>query len=292
MQCFITSAQTLNFTKTSQLLYISQPTVTHHILNLEEELGFKLFARTKKQIALTVAGESFYKSMTKISSEFNEAVMCARKCDEDSKNHICIGCGSSEFEIEFLPVIIRKFNEKYSDIYVTYNSENIRDKIKLFHQHKIDILFSTTQMVKEFSAIEYYDLRKYPIVCVMNKENPLSGKEIITIHDLADQNLIFLEPTISPPEMETLQQQLMLKYPNKVSHFICDTAVTHLMILSNMGVAIMPEFKYKKNEKLAIVPYADYPSISYGVARQRGDTREFVNSFIKITQKVFGNDVA
>jgi DNA-binding transcriptional LysR family regulator len=94
MQCFITSAQTLNFTKTSQLLYISQPTVTHHILNLEEELGFKLFARTKKQIALTVAGESFYKSMTKISSEFNEAVMCARKCDEDSKNHICIGCGS------------------------------------------------------------------------------------------------------------------------------------------------------------------------------------------------------
>jgi hypothetical protein len=59
-----------------------------------------------------------------------------------------------------------------------------------------------------------------------------------------------------------------------------------------MGVAIMPEFKYKKNEKLAIVPYADYPSISYGVARQRGDAREFVNSFIKITQKVFGNDVA
>jgi DNA-binding transcriptional LysR family regulator len=121
----------------------------------------------------------------------------------------------------------------------------------------------------------------------MNKENPLSGKEIITIHDLAEQNLIFLEPTISPPEMETLQQQLMLKYPNKVSHFICDTAVTHLMILSNMGVAVMPEFKYKKNEGLVVVPYADFPPISYGVARQKNDTRDFVNLFIKIAQDVF-----
>jgi DNA-binding transcriptional LysR family regulator len=287
LQCFITSAQTLNFTKTSQLLYISQPTVTHHILNLEAELGFQLFTRNKKQIMLTAAGESFYKSMTKISFEFNEAVLCARKCDEESKNHICIGCGSSEFEMEFLPVIIRKFNEKYPDIYVTYNSENIRDKVKLFHQHKIDILFSTTQMVKDFSTIEYYDLKKYPIVCVVNKENPLANKEIITIHDLSDQNLIFLEPTISPPEMETLQQQLILKYPNKVSHFICDTAVTHLMILSNMGIAIMPEFKYKKDDKLVIIPYNDYPPVSYGIAKQSGDTREFVNSFIRITQEVF-----
>jgi hypothetical protein len=54
-----------------------------------------------------------------------------------------------------------------------------------------------------------------------------------------------------------------------------------------MGIAIMPEFKYKKDDKLVIIPYNDYPPVSYGIAKQSGDTREFVNSFIRITQEVF-----
>jgi DNA-binding transcriptional LysR family regulator len=256
-------------------------------LNLESELGFQLFERKKKQIFLTVSGEKFYDSMKKISSEFNEAVLYARQYEEKYKNRLCIGCGSSELETEFLPSIIRKFREKYPDVYVTYNSDNIRDKIKLLHQQEIDILFSTTQMVKDFSTIEYFELKKYPIVCVINKENPLSCLDYITIQDLSNQNLIFLEPTVSPPEMDLLQQQLLSKYPNTVSHFIEDTSISHLMILSNMGIAVMPEFKYIKNENLTIVPYTDYPAISYGIAKQKNDSRKFVNSFIKMTQAMF-----
>jgi DNA-binding transcriptional LysR family regulator len=286
IQCFLTAAQTLNFTKTAQFLHISQPTVTHHISNLEAELGFHLFERNKKQIVLTVAGEKFYESMKKISTEYYEAVLYAKQYEEKYKNRICIGCGSSEFETEFLPSVIRSFHKKYPDIYVTYNSDDIRDKIKLLHQHEIDILFSTTQMVKEFSTVEYYELKKYPVVCVVNKENPLAHLEQITIQDLSDQNLIFLDPTISPPEMEMLQQQLLLKYPTTVSHYMKDTTLSHLMILCNMGAAIMPEFKYKKNEKLTIIPYADYPAISYGIAIQKNESRKFIHSFIRMTQNI------
>lgn len=286
IQCFLTAAQTLNFTKTAQLLYIAQPTVTHHISNLENEMGIQLFTRTKKQVFLTPAGEKLYFSMKKIFSEFNEAVLYAKKYEEEINGRVCLGCGSSELEKEFLPLVIRRFRKKYPQIHMTYNSSKIREKIKQLQQHDIDILLSTTQMINGSSTIEYYSLMEHPIVCVVNRENPLSRLEQVTIKDLYNQNLIFLDSTVSPPEIEELQSQIYMHYPHNVTHYVNDTDISHLIILSNMGIAVMPEFKYQEHRNLMAIPYIDYPSISYGIAKQKNDAREFVNSFIKITQAV------
>ena len=48
LECFIHVADKLNFTKAAEELYLSTPTVTHHIKSLEEELGAQLFYRTSK----------------------------------------------------------------------------------------------------------------------------------------------------------------------------------------------------------------------------------------------------
>lgn len=287
IQCFITSAQTLNFTRAAQLLYISQPTVTHHILNLEEELGFQLFERQKKQIFLTPAGENFYTSIRKITSDLNEAISSAKKFETEYNNHIRIGCGTSEFEKDFLPEIISLFREKYPKTYISYNSSRIKEKAKAFQKHEIDILFSTSAMVKNFTTATYYHLHEYPIVCVMNIENPLSHLDKITLPELHNQTMIFLDPTVSPPEIDALQKQISMKHPHNITYYAESAAISHLMILSNTGIAIMPTLKYQKHEKLIAIPYVDYPTISYGIAKQKNDDRKFINSFIRISQTVF-----
>ena len=61
INCFLNLAETLNYTKTAEELFISQPAVTRHINALETELGFKLFDRSvKRKIALTDAGKSYF----------------------------------------------------------------------------------------------------------------------------------------------------------------------------------------------------------------------------------------
>lgn len=60
LQCFISVADKLNFTKAAEELYLSPPTVTHHIQTLEAELNTKLFIRTSKMVRLTEAGSFFY----------------------------------------------------------------------------------------------------------------------------------------------------------------------------------------------------------------------------------------
>ena len=49
IQCFLKLAQTLNYTKTAQLLYISQPAVTRHIHSVEAEVGAQLFDRSVRR---------------------------------------------------------------------------------------------------------------------------------------------------------------------------------------------------------------------------------------------------
>ena len=60
LRCFIEVARQLNFARAAETLYISQPAVSRQIHALENELGVRLFDRTRHVVALTSAGESFY----------------------------------------------------------------------------------------------------------------------------------------------------------------------------------------------------------------------------------------
>ena len=56
LQVFLYAAETLSFSEAAQRLHLSQPTVSHHIKKLEEEVGSSLFDRTGNEIVLTDAG--------------------------------------------------------------------------------------------------------------------------------------------------------------------------------------------------------------------------------------------
>lgn len=71
--CFVCAADHLNFTKAAEELYLSAPTVTHHIKNLENELNTLLFIRTSKMVKLTEAGQQFYTDAKDILSRIDIA---------------------------------------------------------------------------------------------------------------------------------------------------------------------------------------------------------------------------
>ena len=59
LECFLTVAEYLNFSKASEALKLTQPAVTHQIQSLEKELDVKLFRRTSKNVSLTQEGYLF-----------------------------------------------------------------------------------------------------------------------------------------------------------------------------------------------------------------------------------------
>lgn len=60
LKTFVTLAEVKNFTKTAELLLMSQPSVSLHIKNLEKEFQTKLFQRSPKYLKITPSGEILY----------------------------------------------------------------------------------------------------------------------------------------------------------------------------------------------------------------------------------------
>ena len=75
IQCFLKLAQTLNYTKTAQLLYISQPAVTRHIHSVEAEVGAQLFDRSvRREVQLTEAGEMLYHGLKQCEKIYEDTL--------------------------------------------------------------------------------------------------------------------------------------------------------------------------------------------------------------------------
>lgn len=62
LRYFLSVARHRNFTEAAREFYMTQPAITHQISALERELGTKLFLRTTRNVSLTRAGSSFWRT--------------------------------------------------------------------------------------------------------------------------------------------------------------------------------------------------------------------------------------
>ena len=70
IKCFLSLARTLSFTETAKDMYMTQQAVSKYIARLEEELGFRLFSRSRHHVALTRAGEVYRGLFERFAEEF------------------------------------------------------------------------------------------------------------------------------------------------------------------------------------------------------------------------------
>lgn len=62
LRYFVSVARYRNFTETAREFYVTQPAVTHQISALEREVGARLFLRTTRNVSLTRAGDSSWRT--------------------------------------------------------------------------------------------------------------------------------------------------------------------------------------------------------------------------------------
>lgn len=109
---FITVSETLNITRASEILGISQPTLSYSVKRLESEFGFDLIIRLKNGIHLTKVGQEFYKRTKKLILYWEESRRIFSSDDSDSSGEFSIGIHPSVaiYSLhKFLPSILKKY---------------------------------------------------------------------------------------------------------------------------------------------------------------------------------------
>lgn len=288
LECFVHLAETLSYSRTAELLYITQPTVTHQINTLEDELRLKLFIRTKRKVELTPAGISFYTDMKDILTRTNIAIAKAKNYAKDFESNLSIGYDGNT-EVKYLPNILSSFKENFPHVHIYLKIADFKEKRHLFTNHNFDFIFTVKESIEGLSDIYYEELFTSKFVCVLPKGHPLTFNSIIRIDDLINQSLILLDPLKSPAEMTRVQKNIQIQCPMSTIYFSDGPLISYAMIKGKLGIAVMPDFVCPKDPELSIIPIDINDSISYGIAWHQNNKKDNVKGFINITKQIYKN---
>lgn len=291
IECFVNLAETLNFSRTAELLYISQPTVTHAINTLEDELDLKLFIRTKRSVKITPAGQSLYKDMKDVLIRTNNAIIKAKSFGKVFESNLLIAY-EGNFEVEHLSEILRVFTAKFPKVHVHLKIADFKSRRELFKEYDFDIIFTVKENINDISRIGYTEIYKGKFVCVLSNKHPLANQKTLDFQNLHGENLIFLDPLNCPSEMSRIQNQISIECPKAVIYYSEGALTSCTMIKGEMGIAVMPDFACPKDGSLATVPLNIKEEISYGIAwHEDHNLSKEIKGFITATKEVYKSTI-
>ncbi|MFC6182446.1 LysR family transcriptional regulator [Lactiplantibacillus daowaiensis] len=291
LKLFTNLAETLNFSQTSQNLHITQPAVTQAINSLENELGFKLFKRNKRQVKLTTGGQLFYEQAQPLLIKLEAAVENARHAEERKAASISIGYTSTYYEIQRFPQLITEFNKLHPETHIFLENFNHN----LLKQHLInqecDVTFPMQDSIADTQNIHFIPLITGRFACIVPNNNPLARKDSIDITDLNGECVIVLNANQCPPRQFALQQIIKRTCPDTTYLYSDSVMLSHTMVQGGLGIAVMVNLASLPDSKQFKVIPLTYPkqhAYTYGMAILKSNSNPVLNDFIRCATKVIG----
>lgn len=291
LECFICTADKLNFTKAAEALYLSPPTVTHHIKSLEEELGVKLFYRTSKMVQLTEMGTLFYSDAKDIIHRIH---LSHKKISQTMIRHMTflrIGCTGST-ELEQLQELLQELHKAFPNTYPLLYADDYFKLKTMFDSKHLDLMFATKEMIKDMDC-SFKKLREMKSYAVFTPDLEIAKKTSLTFEDLKSYCLITLNPKFIPFQQGNILQEKIALHAQDNFHLVCENDQAGILLAkSGYGVAILPEHAIPENLKgVCICPLAEQNPIEYGIAFQKNSRENYLKYFVNHAVSLFTEEM-
>lgn len=209
IMCFLKVAETLNYTKAAEQLYISQPAVTRHISTMEQEAGCRLFDRSiRRSVQLTDAGKILYDSLKQCTEIYHNAMNQIKVLSENSLVVINLMRGTTY--PDKLIQATKQFMETHENFrhftnFIEYDQfRNVIDRG--------EILLCTKEVLPTTKSYEYMKLTKTPVsyyIIASKLHSAFAGGQEANLNELA-QTTLFL-PDKLPRSMKDLVENTVIK---------------------------------------------------------------------------------
>lgn len=284
IDCAIELAHTLNFRKASENCNISQPGLSYQIQTLEEEAGFTIFLRSGKGANLTPAGAAFISELVKIKENLRRATENARNISHGFSDSLSVSIPLRS-ALCFLPQIMKNFKKDFPHVLLNIQFQYGKSRTENFLTGNTDIMFGLKNALSHIPQIELHSIFQSHIYLIVQKEDSLAKKEIITPQDLKGRTLLIGGG--SPPELKKAQETVINSvHPetmNSEDHF---TTLTN--VAAGNGVCLSPGFCNDRTEEFAWLPISFGTPIECVLATRSDDHRETTKKFIEITKEIYG----
>jgi DNA-binding transcriptional LysR family regulator len=184
LRYFVAVAEEENVSRAALKLHISQPGISRQIHDLEDEIGFPLFARSGKAVRLTVAGKIFLGAARDILQRTAKAVEKAR-AGHASRAEINVGYAPSG-TVEILPRALRAFRGSFPGMHVTLHDLSAEDMLPLLLQKKLDIAL-TLPPHRLPGELNMKELERYEPCVAVGMTHPLAKSKFVSLKQMASE---------------------------------------------------------------------------------------------------------
>jgi len=174
-------ARTRNFSRAAEQSHVSQPSLSQQIQKLEDELGERLFERTKRDARLTPHGEAFLPSALRILEEVEAAKQEATDAGELLRGMVTIGVLPT-IAPYLLPDVLTQFAKKFPGVEVVVQEDTTAHLLRLVLACEIDFALASHPILDP--RLEVRELFTEELLLALPPQHPLTRKRTIGVADL------------------------------------------------------------------------------------------------------------
>ncbi|MEP6851021.1 MAG: LysR family transcriptional regulator [Acidobacteriota bacterium] len=251
LRTFCAIAETLNFTKASENLHLTQSAVSHQIKALEKHLGVQLFIRAKRGVILTEAGRVALDYAKKIISDADEMQQVVAGRERNLIGTVRVAAATQALVFLFAP-LFEEFMDSNGSVELLFRTTTSTEQtVANILDGVIDIGFASLAVYSP--VLKVTQLFTDDLVLVVGRKHTFAGRGKVDVSEIVNERWILFERGASIRRATDAFFKEVAVEPEKALESN-DTYFVKLMIEHGLGISLMPSWSVReevKNGKLA-----------------------------------------
>ena len=258
LRLFANIAETSSLTHGAERSYMSLPSASERIKNIEERLGTKLLYRNSQGVTLTPAGQVLLHHARLVLRQLMHLRADLRAYVEGMKGLVRIFATTTAIN-EFLPAALSNYLAKHPDVNVDVREHPSDEIVRAVTEGMTDIgIISGSVPAQAAEGLEILHYRRDRLVLASPLKHPLAGRETVSFNEVLEFDHVgWLEGSAMYMLLNRVTKSMhKLNIRVQVSNF----EVLCQMVETNVGIGVLTETAARrraKNMNISVIPLSD-----------------------------------
>ena len=253
LRYFVTLAHVQHYTRAAEQLCITQPSLSHAIMQLEKELGVQLFEKTGRNTTLTRYGEEFLTCAEHTLETLDGGVINLQRSDRGD-GLIRLGF-LRPLGVEYVPGLAASYLAKHSDrkIDFSFHTDVTGPLLDGLAAHQFDLLFCSQP--PEDMGFRAVPVRQQELVLITPKDHPLASCEKIDLSQTKEHPYVFFAQSAGiRVDIDRMFRQIPME--PQIAYETEEDQVVAGLVAKGFGIAVVPYMDILHKLEVSIIPIA------------------------------------
>ncbi|MDM0090550.1 MULTISPECIES: LysR family transcriptional regulator [unclassified Variovorax] len=271
LRMFLALTASLNFSRTAEQFFVTQPSLSKAIRDLEEELGLRLFERSTRSVKLTESGERLAALARGVIGEFDAGLERLRTSAERASKQLAIASLPSLANV-LLPAACSALETRYGDPRITIHDCSNAASIQRLINGQVD--FSVASVAPSHPDVRYEEILRDRFVLLSSARWHARVAERMHLDDLVELPLISMtDSSTAMRYMSAAYLQRGIEFRPKMQFDQVGTIAG--FVKQGLGIAVLPYLgttPLLTLRGLRVSEIVDGPVRSVGIVTRRAGT--------------------